>query len=114
MKKLLIWLPGMLSMLAACTEAVEIPARAPEKQSPVRVELHLTTEQLQTATRAIDENSIRDVNLYLYGDTEYHFYFPSVSTSFPAIIRAMRLRTPGRIWGIKMRSKSSFTKRQWT
>ena len=30
MKKLLIWLPGMLSMLAACTEAVEIPARAPK------------------------------------------------------------------------------------
>jgi hypothetical protein len=52
MKKLLIWLPGMLSMLAACTEAVEIPARAPEKQSPVRVELHLTTEQQQAATRA--------------------------------------------------------------
>lgn len=79
MKKLLIWLPGMLSMLAACTEAVEIPARAPEKQSPVRVELHLTTEQ-QAATRAMDENCIRDVNLYLYGDTEYHFYFPSVSS----------------------------------
>ena len=48
MKKLLIWLPGMLSMLAACTEAVEIPAQA-RKQSPVRVELHLTTEQ-QAAT----------------------------------------------------------------
>lgn len=62
MKKLLIWLPGMLSMLAACTEAVEIPARAPEKQSPVRVELHLTTEQ-QAATRAMDENCI--LNLYL-------------------------------------------------
>ena len=28
----------------------------------------------------MDENSIRDVNLYLYGDTEYHFYFPSVSS----------------------------------
>ena len=69
----------MLSMLAACTEAVEIPAWAPEKQSPVRVELHLTTEQ-QAATRAMDENCIRDVNLYLYGDTEYHFYFPSVSS----------------------------------
>lgn len=80
MIKLLIWPPGMLSMLAACTEAVEIPAQAPEKQSPVRVELHLTTEQQQTATRAMDENSIRDVNLYLYGDTEYHFYFPSVSS----------------------------------
>ena len=79
MNKLLIWLPGILSMLAACTEAVEIPARAPEKQSPVRVELHLTTEQ-QAATRAMDENCIRDVNLYLYGDTEYHFYFPSVSS----------------------------------
>ena len=80
MKKLLIWLPGMLSMLAACTEAVEIPARAPEKQSSVRVELRLTTEQQQAVTRAMDENSIRDVNLYLYGDTEYHFYFPSVSS----------------------------------
>ena len=109
MKKLLIWLPGMLSMLAACTEAVEIPARAPEKQSPVRVELHLTTEQ-QAATRAMDENCIRDVNLYLYGDTEYHFYFPSVS--FPAIIGVMRLRTPDRIWEIKMRSRSSFTKQR--
>ena len=28
----------------------------------------------------MDENCIRDVNLYLYGDTEYHFYFPSVSS----------------------------------
>lgn len=116
MKKLLIWLPGMLSMLAACTEAVEIPARAPEKQSPVRVELHLTTEQ-QAATRAMDENCIRDVNLYLYGDTEYHFYFPSVSSPLvfnvlPAIIGVMRLRTPDRIWEIKMRSRSSFTKQR--
>ena len=30
MKKLLIWLPGMLSMLAACTEAVEIPLGRPK------------------------------------------------------------------------------------
>ena len=81
MKKLLIWLPGMLSMLAACTEAVEIPVRAPEKQSPVRVELHLTTEQQQAATRAMDENCIRDVNLYLYGDTAVsytHLTLPTI------------------------------------
>ena len=65
MKKVAFWLPGILSMLAACTEAVETPAPAPEKPLPVRVELHLTTEQQQAVTRAMDENSIRDVNLYL-------------------------------------------------
>ena len=112
MKKLLIWLPGMLSMLAACTEAVEIPARAPEKQSPVRVELHLTTEQ-QAATRAMDENCIRDVNLYLYGDTEYHFYFPSVSSPLvfnvlPGNYRSYAIANAGQDLGDKNAFKIQF------
>ena len=113
MKKLLIWLPGMLSMLAACTEAVEIPARAPEKQSPVRVELHLTTEQQQAATRAMDENCIRDVNLYLYGDTEYHFYFPSVSSPLvfnvlPGNYRSYAIANAGQDLGDKNAFKIQF------
>ena len=112
MKKLLIWLPGMLSMLAACTEAVEIPARAPEKQSPVRVELHLTTEQ-QAATRAMDENCIRDVNLYLYGDTEYHFYFPSDSSPLvfnvlPGNYRSYAIANAGQDLGDKNAFKIQF------
>lgn len=113
MKKLLIWLPGMLSMLAACTEAVEIPVRAPEKQSPVRVELHLTTEQQQAATRAMDENCIRDVNLYLYGDTEYHFYFPSVSSPLvfnvlPGNYRSYAIAKAGQDLGDKNAFKIQF------
>lgn len=102
----------MLSMLAACTEAVEIPARAPEKQSPVRVELHLTTEQ-QAATRAMDENCIRDVNLYLYGDTEYHFYFPSVSSPLvfnvlPGNYRSYAIANAGQDLGDKNAFKIQF------
>ncbi len=68
--------PGHAFDAAACTEAVDRLGR-PKNNRPSGVELHLTTEQ--AATRAMDENCIRDEFPYLYGDTEYHFYFPSVS-----------------------------------
>lgn len=72
MKTYLI-LVGMIVMLAGCNkEEIETTADSPQL---VRVEIHLTPDEPNT--RSMDENSIKDVNLFLSGSSDDHFYFPS-------------------------------------
>lgn len=61
----------------------------------------------------MDENCIRDVNLYLYGDTEYHFYFPSVSSPLvfnvlPGNYRSYAIANAGQDLGDKNAFKIQF------
>ncbi|MEG2064635.1 MAG: DUF4906 domain-containing protein, partial [Alistipes sp.] len=73
-------LAGLFALLlAACAHNPEVDdLPADSTPAPVQVELHLTAEDATAVTRTIDENTIRDVNLYLFGDTNYRFYFAAV------------------------------------
>lgn len=78
--RIILWLLGLL-LPTACTKIAEDPVAPHIKYDPVCVELTLKAEEQRTVTRRIDENVLRDVNLYLYGPTDYHFFFPTVESS---------------------------------
>lgn len=70
----------LLATTAACSKVDDPkPGDTPEEEkTPVRVEFCLEAETLKT--RAIDENSITDINVYFYNektDVNYHFYRPN-------------------------------------
>ncbi|WP_416993320.1 DUF4906 domain-containing protein, partial [Alistipes communis] len=58
-------------------------------ERPVTAELRITTEDmLRLATRATDEEAIRDINLYLFGRSNgqsLHFYFRSTLVRFECL-----------------------------
>ena len=58
-----------------------MPVDSAASERPVTAELRVTTEDmLRLATRATDEEAIRDINLYLFGRSNgqsLHFYFRS-------------------------------------
>ena len=55
-----------------------MPVDSAASERPVTAELRITTEDmLRLATRATDEEAIRDINLYLFGRSNgqsLHFY----------------------------------------
>lgn len=81
MKKLIFGLTCMLLILAACSKDLDEPFSAKPKQTPVLVQLDLQAEEQQGITRMMDENAIQDVNIFLYGVEDYHFYFPVVNNT---------------------------------
>lgn len=79
MMKLVFAASAIIAMLASCSKDdptnPTTPPDNPETQTPVRIELNLEAEDMKT--RAIDENSISDVNVYFYSKSngvDYHFY----------------------------------------
>lgn len=85
MKKYL-WIVGLLLLLTACGKYPHVENPDTFK-NPVLVKIHLDTTDLEGVTRIMDENAIEDVNLFLYGDLSYHFYYdtPTSSLSFNVI-----------------------------
>ena len=83
-----------------------MPVDSAASERPVTAELRITTEDmLRLATRATDEEAIRDINLYLFGRSNgqsLHFYSRSalvrISTSPPTWVRT---------WASGVRSSSS-------
>lgn len=79
MMKLVFAASAIIVMLVSCSKDdptnPTTPPDNPETQTPVRIELNLEAEDMKT--RAIDENSISDVNVYFYSKSngvDYHFY----------------------------------------
>lgn len=69
---------GMTAMLAGCSKE-QNPIIA-EPPTLAKVEIHLSPEE--STTRVVDENAIKDVNLFLYGKSDQQFYFTSSVLSF--------------------------------
>ena len=66
-----------------------MPVDSAASERPVTAELRITTEDmLRLATRATDEEAIRDINLYLFGRSNgqsLHFYFRSALVRFECL-----------------------------
>lgn len=71
MKKNYLSLLIIVLALTACAKRFEVDMAVP---ALVSTELRIVSED-QTGFYAINENTIGDVNLFLYGDFNYHFYF---------------------------------------
>ena len=66
-----------------------MPVDSAASERPVTAELRITTEDmLRLATRATDEEAIRDINLYLFGRSNgqsLHFYSRSALVRFECL-----------------------------
>lgn len=71
MLKLNLALLNIPLLLIACTHDFDTDTFSP---TPVTTELRLVAED-QAMPYAMDESAIEDVNVFLYGDFNYHFYF---------------------------------------
>ena len=76
MKKILLFIIPLLAMMSSCNKD-EMEDR-PSLQDEVRFSLQIQEEGVQYVTRATDERSVRDVNLFLYDPRgvlpDRHFY----------------------------------------
>ena len=76
MKKILLFIIPLLAMMSSCNKD-EMEDR-PSLQDEVRFSLQIQEEGVQYVTRATDERSVRDVNLFLFDPCgvlpDRHFY----------------------------------------
>lgn len=76
MKKILLFIIPLLAMMSSCNKD-EMEDR-PSLQDEVRFSLQIQEEGVQYVTRATDERTVRDVNLFLYDPRgvlpDRHFY----------------------------------------
>lgn len=76
MKKILLFIIPLLAMMSSCNKD-EMEDR-PSLQDEVRFSLQIREEGVQYVTRATDEQTVRDVNLFLYDPRgmlpDRHFY----------------------------------------
>lgn len=73
--KLMFAASASIALLASCSKDDPITPPDPDPETPVLVELKLETAAL--TTRAIDEDSIADINVYFYSKKnsgDYHFF----------------------------------------
>lgn len=73
MKHRIIRLSGLLTILAACAESAE--PLAPQRLTTVSIRTETTAPV--AISRAVNDNGIEDVNLYLYREPDlspYHYY----------------------------------------
>lgn len=79
MKKILLFIIPLLAMMSSCNKD-EMEDR-PSLQDEVRFSLQIQEEGVQYITRATDEQTVRDVNLFLYDPRgvlpDRHFYVES-------------------------------------
>ena len=79
MKKILLFIIPLLAMMSSCNKD-EMEDR-PSLQDEVRFSLQIQEEGVQYVTRATDERTVRDVNLFLYDPRgmlpDRHFYVES-------------------------------------
>lgn len=79
MKKILLFIIPLLAMMSSCNKD-EMEDR-PSLQDEVRFSLQIQEEGVQYVTRATDERSVRDVNLFLFDPRgvlpDRHFYVES-------------------------------------
>ncbi len=79
MKKILLFIIPLLAMMSSCNKD-EMEDR-PSLQDEVRFSLQIREEGVQYVTRATDEQTVRDVNLFLYDPRgvlpDRHFYVES-------------------------------------
>ena len=79
MKKILLFIIPLLAMMSSCNKD-EMEDR-PSLQDEVRFSLQIQEEGVQYVTRATDERTVRDVNLFLYDPhgvlPDRHFYVES-------------------------------------
>ena len=79
MKKVLLFIIPLLAMMSSCNKD-EMEDR-PSLQDEVRFSLQIQEEGVQYVTRATDERTVRDVNLFLYDPhgvlPDRHFYVES-------------------------------------
>ena len=79
MKKILLFIIPLLAMMSSCNKD-EMEDR-PSLQDEVRFSLQIQEEDVQYVTRATDEQTVRDVNLFLYDPhgvlPDRHFYVES-------------------------------------
>ncbi len=79
MRKFLTMLLLVATTISSCTTTPEeLPTpdiSDPEAPAtPVKVEMNFAPEVLDSTSRAVDESAIYDMNLYLFGVMDYHFY----------------------------------------
>ena len=93
MRKYLLALVGVVLAFASCSDELEIYDNGFE-QSPTTVNLQLSAEDIDNPSRSMNENIIKDVNIFLYGDNmNYHFYFssPQSKLEFEALPNTYRV-----------------------
>lgn len=64
MKKILLFIIPLLAMMSSCIK--DEMAECPSCKDKVRFSLQVREEGVQYVTRATDERTVRDVNLFLY------------------------------------------------
>lgn len=72
-------------LLVSLTSCTSMEPTVPRKAGCVRVEIPISKEEMESQTRAMDENSIRNVNYYLIGSAfkeVIHGYEPSAILRF--------------------------------
>ena len=65
MKKVLLFIIPLLAMMSSCIKDDEM-GECPSCKDKVRFSLQVCEEGVQYVTRATDERTVRDVNLFLY------------------------------------------------
>lgn len=87
MKKILLFIIPLLAMMSSCNKD-EMEDR-PSLQDEVRFSLQIQEEGVQYVTRATDERSVRDVNLFLFDPRgvlpDRHFYVESGTVECPVL-----------------------------
>lgn len=77
MKKVLLFIIPLLAMMSSCIKDDEM-GECPSCKDKVRFSLQVCEEGVQYVTRATDERTVRDVNLFLYDPRgvlpDRHFY----------------------------------------
>ncbi len=76
MKKVLLFIIPLLAMMSSCIK--DEMEECPSCKDKVRFSLQVREEGVQYVTRATDERTVRDVNLFLYDPRgvlpDRHFY----------------------------------------
>lgn len=73
-----------LFTLGACSrELSELDADS--LNTPIKVTLHFGAEHMQEVSRATDETTVRDLNLFLYGPQQLHLYVTSPSVNIECL-----------------------------
>ncbi len=86
MRRILTALLLAATIISSCTKEIEeLPTPTPDtpdQNTPVMVRMNLSPENLETTTKAVDESTIFDVNIFLFGNTDYQFYESGTNLSY--------------------------------
>ena len=92
MKKYIWMMAAVLTGMTACNKEEILDLPVTSEKPEVTVTMELKAKEL-VETRSMNENRISDVNLYLFGAMDYHFYYsnPGKQLDFGVVIGDYRL-----------------------